>query len=677
MKFSYPVGSLSKKDEHNVCCLSFPDSHSSTIGDTTFCFRFRCEKTKCNVDGGNHSYKFGYVFFRQRKDETRRRGYFQQSIVLISSLPLVTLFEKCASVIGPMFFVHGKFAFYSACRNIVEWDDPIDGSKVELPLLGTVLRVELHLPRHISASVPTIETSTLDLFSASATLIDLACHIDHTMIGGSFQEMNLYHHFRHSLGNLWFLWELAITGRPLLIISKTPAGCAHAVLGLTSLISPIVFQGDFRPYFTVYDDDFKHFSALHDHKMLPGVVLGITNPFFLKVWNHFPNILFLRMRETVESCSLFSSSPRNALASEPGLVPGDSGSINLHPSPSSSFDAFPNGEKKSRFMRRFSASKKPTITNVPLKSRECLSSVDDSKLICKETPLLMPERQVLDQLLTRPAIDSQSIESEESILINNMVLRKHFREITVKFLQPFQLYFEYDEAVCSSPSFNPYLQKPSLPKFQERTFLERVRGLPKDELQSIPLRTEGVYGSKRKSLIKLYGSFFRSPHFHFWFNSHREKAKRSLEKAIHDAIKEAAIRQLLNGISISNAIRMAQVIQEWLDVALNTPHPDPKSTGPADRMLCAALRSHLNAVFAALPKRHSERLRRKHSSLSDVDPFMQQLSLLETTPDLSSLPNGHRLRIQGVTEHSNFPNDPQLLSQEHKIDLVIHDDHFH
>jgi len=42
----------------------------------------------------NQPYLFGYAFFRQRKDASISRGYFQKSVVLVSHLPFVELFEQ-------------------------------------------------------------------------------------------------------------------------------------------------------------------------------------------------------------------------------------------------------------------------------------------------------------------------------------------------------------------------------------------------------------------------------------------------------------------------------------------------------------------------------------------------------------------------------------------------------
>lgn len=39
--------------------------------------------------------------------------------------------------------------------------------------------------------------------------------------------------------------------------------CSRAVLAMTSLVAPLVYRGDYRPFFAIYDPDFRHFQACH------------------------------------------------------------------------------------------------------------------------------------------------------------------------------------------------------------------------------------------------------------------------------------------------------------------------------------------------------------------------------------------------------------------------------
>ena len=122
------------------------------------------------------------------------------------------------------------------------------------------------------------------------------------------------------MGNLWFLWEIALTGEALMIITPTAEECSQAVLGIMSLISPITYNGDFRPYFTIYDSDFKHFSDLHDRKMLSSLILGVTNPFFLKTLPNMPNVLIIN-NDSI--CNTNSNTNNNS-----GMVSNSPSSVN-------------------------------------------------------------------------------------------------------------------------------------------------------------------------------------------------------------------------------------------------------------------------------------------------------------------------------------------------------------
>ena len=74
--------------------------------------------------------------------------------------------------------------------------------------------------------------------------------------------MGLYSCFGPALlPSLWHLWELVLTGQPIMVFAPTPSLCSQTVLGLVSLIAPIGFNDDFRPFLTIYDPDFREISA--------------------------------------------------------------------------------------------------------------------------------------------------------------------------------------------------------------------------------------------------------------------------------------------------------------------------------------------------------------------------------------------------------------------------------
>lgn len=89
----YPAGvKLTEEDKSNICYLAFPDSNSGCMGDTQFHIRIRqapggpellpnhiLYNQKCPVSlQADSSYFYGYVYFRQVKDCSLPRGYFQK-----------------------------------------------------------------------------------------------------------------------------------------------------------------------------------------------------------------------------------------------------------------------------------------------------------------------------------------------------------------------------------------------------------------------------------------------------------------------------------------------------------------------------------------------------------------------------------------------------------------------
>lgn len=95
MEAIYPASvELSEKEKLNICYLAFPDSNSGCIGDTQFHIRLRVapgtKNTLLNpelqrfslqcvtVQRPDLGHYWGFVYFRQTKDTSLPRGYFQK-----------------------------------------------------------------------------------------------------------------------------------------------------------------------------------------------------------------------------------------------------------------------------------------------------------------------------------------------------------------------------------------------------------------------------------------------------------------------------------------------------------------------------------------------------------------------------------------------------------------------
>lgn len=215
LEFLYPPLGISREERDNIAFSSFPDTSIFDDGSCVFSWRVRevplgnskegppiigikkekdkeLERSKERVGASDPSIKdgetigknskivvsnsngsgrlssnyiYGYVFFRQKRDPTIRRGYFQKSIVILSHLPYVSFFSKLTQILGTLFFERRKSnvdsglkpnqnpnsttsskdlsesvleedmkILESFCKDVASWPSPEPGSLLTLPL---------------------------------------------------------------------------------------------------------------------------------------------------------------------------------------------------------------------------------------------------------------------------------------------------------------------------------------------------------------------------------------------------------------------------------------------------------------------------------------------------------------------------------------------------------------
>ncbi|XP_036904867.1 protein DENND6B isoform X5 [Sturnira hondurensis] len=282
---------LTEKEKSSICYLAFPDSHSGCLGDTQFSFRIRqCggQRSSWRTDDGRYNseapvtlqreaaHYFGYVYFRQVKDSSVKRGYFQKSLVLVSRLPFVRLFQALLSLVAPECFDKLAPCLEAVCNEIDQWPAPVPGQTLNLPVVGVVLQV------HIPSRADKPESSPLKQCGQESLL-------PAPLVLTSVHELDLFRCLQPVLTHVQTLWELMLLGEPLVVLAPSPAVSSEMVLALTSCLQPLRFCCDYRPYFTIHDSEFKEFTTRTQAP--PSVVLGVTNPFFIKTLQHWPHIL--------------------------------------------------------------------------------------------------------------------------------------------------------------------------------------------------------------------------------------------------------------------------------------------------------------------------------------------------------------------------------------------------
>uniref|UniRef100_A0A673W0H0 DENN/MADD domain containing 6B n=1 Tax=Salmo trutta TaxID=8032 RepID=A0A673W0H0_SALTR len=243
----------------SVCYLSFPDSYSGCLGDTQFSFRLHqsvgrrgswfVEEDAYSRDGPvtllvKLAHFYGYVYFRQVKDAAVKRLLSEGE-----KLPYAHLCQSLLQIIAPEYFEKLEPCLETVCNEIDQWQSPVPGLTLNLPVMGVVMQVRIPSKNDKPGGTP--------------------------MMLPTIHEC-----FQSFLIHLQMLWELILLGEPVVIMAPSPTVSSETVLALVSSITPLRYCCDYRPYFTIHDAEFKEYTTTT--QALPNVILGVTNPFFIK-----------------------------------------------------------------------------------------------------------------------------------------------------------------------------------------------------------------------------------------------------------------------------------------------------------------------------------------------------------------------------------------------------------
>jgi hypothetical protein len=218
-----------------------------------------------------------YTFSRQRRDERIERRGEQRSAVLISAFPYTSVLLQLASVLGPSLLMSfTALAAHLLSDSLTVWSPPRPGKLVRLNVgpqhLSGFIPLDEYLPDPVLPATATIDpllSSSLrrsgsSLQSQSSWSGAIPAVGGSADVGGSdsgscaapqaglFCDFDL-EIFYDQIHSLWALWEVLMTGRPLLVYAKSPKECTSAVAALISLIMPLPYQADFRPLLSIHD----------------------------------------------------------------------------------------------------------------------------------------------------------------------------------------------------------------------------------------------------------------------------------------------------------------------------------------------------------------------------------------------------------------------------------------
>lgn len=196
----------------------------------------------------------------------------------------------------------------AVCDNICHWPRLEAGETLNLHLLGTVYQT--FIPGANNHAIPTFkppgdiennnpEEQNLDSLDSIREEDMLEVSSMHHVrarpppppsVFVSVHELDIFNSLFSVLSHLHLMWELMICAEPIVIIASSPTDCSHMVQSLLSLISPLAFCGESRPYFTIHDNELRELTQV---PVQWPVILGVTNPFFGKTLKNWPHTVRL------------------------------------------------------------------------------------------------------------------------------------------------------------------------------------------------------------------------------------------------------------------------------------------------------------------------------------------------------------------------------------------------
>ncbi|KAF5225561.1 hypothetical protein ECC02_001325 [Trypanosoma cruzi] len=120
---------------------------------------------------------------------------------------------------------------------------------------------------------------------------DFIVNVDESDAPAMFSEFDVQGILLPHLNRLWKLWEILVTGEPLCIVGSNLSRVSAAGFCLYSLLAPLSLSVVLRPYLTINNSEVD--GLLPRAGPFSPVLLGATNPFFLRHWSSSPHVLCL------------------------------------------------------------------------------------------------------------------------------------------------------------------------------------------------------------------------------------------------------------------------------------------------------------------------------------------------------------------------------------------------
>ncbi|KAH8409035.1 hypothetical protein KR009_005614 [Drosophila setifemur] len=527
MEHVYPPEFMpSDQEVSNICYMAFPDSNSGCMGDTKFHMRLRCTSRQDSLAGYNaecgpalrqdSSHYWGFVYFRQKRDPNLPRGYFQKSFIIITRLPFFNLYYDLLSQLAPRYFEEGTDVLRLASEQInCQWPALRVGHPLQLPLLES--SYQICIPRATSSRKTTGEAGSAESSPPATKVLP------------SVNEVELFRSLDFVMEHLYTLWELVMTAEPIVVVGTSPADCSYMVQSLLALIAPLEYCAEARPYFTIHDSEFREFTQECTVKSsLPACILGVTNPFFVKLLKDWPHMLRLVDNQVRARLSL---SPLARALFCILIITLDLFQKNMQHQ-----QHLLLSQKHSRHIASATSfsSASGDLTGRSLKSGGSLNGSGASSngggvagmgdnscsgLHSKYRPYLKKDKALIKKVLL-------GMKTKRPEHVQTALIRRNLLELTQSFMIPLERYMA--SLMPLQKDISPFKSAPNASTFKLDDFLATLE-------TAGPQLTSPLKGDWKG----LYRRFFRSPNFRGWYEARHRELQLTLQDLQLQALSEA------------------------------------------------------------------------------------------------------------------------------------------
>lgn len=272
IEYVYPQSTtLSDTERNNLAYMAFPDSNSNSgVGDTKFHISLRTLKqlsiqqrnynVECRQDlRCDPSHLWGYVFFRQVKDSTSKRGYFQKSFVLLTRLPFHNFFTELVNRWAPLYFTNGISSLKQGYEQILAWPNLNTNQPLQLHMavLGSVYQLFIsakNTKNQSENSASLLQNDSEDVTNNnqnnnSSSTSPSSSSSSSSMIPISItspNEIDIFGPIHTIIHHILLVWELVLLAEPIVIIAPSPTDSSLMVQSLQNLIAPLEFYPEVK-----------------------------------------------------------------------------------------------------------------------------------------------------------------------------------------------------------------------------------------------------------------------------------------------------------------------------------------------------------------------------------------------------------------------------------------------